>query len=860
MALIDSRAVRDGGYRKRLLAAGMAVAAALSLAGEAVAKPAVDAGALRAKVSADPWGLELTDARGREVLSEAAGTGAGDVGALGFRTAAGWFRATRVVSDSASTNPYVADLETTDPKGRTITVILDKSQGGVISLSAEVKGPDLGEVTATGISLDARGGERYLGFGERSNAVDQRGNVVENYVADGPWTPDQYGIGEGLLPDWGFRPREDATYFPIPWLLSTDGYGVLVDNPETSYFRLDQGGAWSTEVVTAPPGEGVPASSPPPTRLRLRVFAGPDPADVLRRFTVATGRQPRAAAPWMFGPWLQPTGDLSAQLGQLDTVRAADAPLSVGQTSLHYLPCGAQVGHREEERVRVNEFHARGLATTTYFNPMICIDYNPPYDQAAARNGLVLDPAGNPYVYQYFTSRFFEISQFDFTQPGGREVFESIMAEAIADGHDAWMEDFGEYTPLDSHSVRGEPGTELHNDYPRQFHCAVYEAIQSAPRPLTRFQRSGWTGVAPCAQIVWGGDPSTVWGFDGLQSSVRQALTMGLSGISTWGSDIGGFFAIGSDALTPELLTRWVQFGAVSGVMRNQAEGIAIPEKERPQPFDADQIANWRRYTKLRTQLYPYIAAAEAAYRDTGIPIMRHLALGWPDDPNAFSREDEFMFGPDLLAAPVLEPGATERELYLPPGRWIEFWRAIAYDERSGDLALGKARPVRGKRARTVGAPLEELPLMVRAGALLPLLPADVDTLADRYAGGAPTSRGVGGGLTSLRDRKHRLQVIAFPRGRSAARVYGKERLLSREGRRRWTLKIRARARRKYEIEASLAALRRPFRPRCVELNGRRLPGKRWGYSKAKRLLRLNVRAKRARVDVLARCEARETR
>jgi hypothetical protein len=293
--------------------------------------------------------------------------------------------------------------------------------------------------------------------------------------------------------------------------------------------------------------------------------------------------------------------------------------------------------------------------------------------------------------------------------------------------------------------------------------------------------------------------------------------------------------------------------------MRTQADGIAIPEKPRPQVWDADQIANWRRYTKLRTQLYPYIAAADAAYRRTGIPIMRHLALRWPDDPNAAAREDEFLFGPDLLAAPVLEPEATERELYLPPGRWIEFWRAIAYEEETGDLALGSAPLLRGKQTRTVGAPPDELPLMIRAGALLPLLPADVDTLANRYDMGEPITRG-GGRLTSLRDRKHRLELLAFPRGRSAARVHGKERLLSRERRGKWRLKIRGEVRRKYAIEASLGTLRRPFHPRCVNVNGRRLRGKRWAYAKGKRLLRLNVRAKRTRLDVLARCDARGTR
>jgi Glycosyl hydrolases family 31 len=237
------------------------------------------------------------------------------------------------------------------------------------------------------------------------------------------------------------------------------------------------------------------------------------------------------------------------------------------------------------------------------------------------------------------------------------------------------------------------------------------------------------------------------------------------------------------------------------------------------------------------------------------MPLMRHLALRWPGDPDAVAREDEFMFGPDLLAAPVLEPGATERELYLPRGRWVEFWDAISYKEKSGDLALRQARLVRGKRTRTVDAPLDELPLMVRAGALLPLLPADVDTLANRYAG-ADTSRGVAGGLTSLRDRKNHLELIAFPRGRSASRFLGQERLLSRELRGKWRLKIKGKLRRHYTIEASLATLRRPFEPRCVTATGEPLSRKRWSYSTRRRLLRLDVRAKRANIAIRARCSS----
>src|SRR3712207_2071707 len=234
---------------------------------------------------------------------------------------------------------------------------------------------------------------------------------------------------------------------------------------------------------------------------------------------------------------------------------------------------------------------------------------------------------------------------------------------------------------------------------------------------------------------------------------------MGTSGISTWGSDIGGYFALGTNRLTPELLVRWIQFGAVSTVMRTKAGGVAVPQKERPQIWEPEILPHWKRWASLHTRLQPYLAAATERYRETGMPVMAHLALTEPDDAQAAAREDEFLFGPDLLAAPVLRPGATERRLYLPRGRWIDLWRSAEYDERRGGILLHRPRVLTGARDVTLPAPIEELPLLARAGAVLPLLAPDVDTLAD-YGEGAE-------GVVRLADRRDVLHLLAFPRGRS---------------------------------------------------------------------------------------------
>ena len=824
-------------------AAVVAALACAALAATAHAVPVVSSGPLTARVQADPWRLELTDRRGETVLAEHPGTGSGPSGTLGFRSASGWQHATRVLSSSSAGRRFRAQLATTDPT-HTIAVELRRAGPGVIALDARLEGPTAG-VQALGIGFEATAGERYLGFGERSNAVDQTGGTVENYVADGPYQAAEYPFLAAFVPPWGLRDgRGDATYFPIPWLLSSDGYGVLVDNPETSTFRLRSAdsNAWSVEVVKAPDGELGADLAPPISRLRLRFFAGPQPAGALRRFSAAVGRQPRAAAPWVYGPWYQ-AGNADQELAAL---RRADAPVSVLQTYTHYLPCGAQ--QSAAERARVAGAHAAGTAITTYFNPMVCTNYSAAYDPARDAGALTENPLGLPYVYRYGADvdDLFFVSQYDFFEPAGRAAYAERLGEAIADGYDGWMEDFGEYTPLDSVSAGSVDGARAHNEYARRYHCAAWAAVRDERRPIVRFQRSGWTGAARCAQVVWGGDPTTGWGFDGLRSALTQSLSAGMSGIGIWGSDIGGFFALGANELSPELLKRWVQFGAVSAVMRTQRNGVALPPRDRPQVADPDQISNWRRYAKLHTQLYPYLVAAQEDYRRRGLPLMRHLMLRYPADPQAAAADDQFLLGPDLLAAPVVTPGAVERSVYLPRGRWVDLWRSAEYVEGSGGLRLGDAAVRRGSRQVTLPAPLEELPLLVRAGAVLPLLPPDVDTLAPF---GGRTDR-----VTRLADRRDRLHLLAFPRGVAASDFGRSGELTSRARSNAWRLAIRAPKRTRFNLQAALSTLRKPLRPCRVAIGGRALARSRWSYDRRTEVLTARFAAREATLAVSSRC------
>jgi alpha-glucosidase (family GH31 glycosyl hydrolase) len=295
-----------------------------------------------------------------------------------------------------------------------------------------------------------------------------------------------------------------------------------------------------------------------------------------------------------------------------------------------------------------------------------------------------------------------------------------VAERIVAAGYDGWMEDFGEYTPLDVVASDGSTGVAAHNRYPTDYHRAaatVAEAFeQRYRRRLARFVRSGWTGTASVAPVVWGGDPTTSWGFDGLASTVIEGLSMGASGVAMWGSDTGGFMST-LDRLTPELLRRWIQFSAFCPVMRTKAGGMEIPAYDRPQIWDPEVLPSWRRWARWHTRLNDYLMAAHDTYRATGRPIMCALELVHPDIGPVC---DQYLLGEHLLVAPILAPGCTARRIVLPEGRWTDL--------------LDPTRSFTGPAEIEVEVGPDDIPVFVRAGAVLALLPEDVDSLSPYVA------------------------------------------------------------------------------------------------------------------------------
>jgi alpha-D-xyloside xylohydrolase len=280
----------------------------------------------------------------------------------------------------------------------------------------------------------------------------------------------------------------------------------------------------------------------------------------------------------------------------------------------------------------------------------------------------------------------------DFTNPEAVLWYKDLHRPLLRMGVDAFKTDFGEDIPADAVFANGQTGATMHNLYPLLYNRAVFEVTQEEKGYGVVWARSGFAG-SQLYPLVWSGDPAA--DFQSLASTVRGGLSAGLSGLPFWSSDIGGY----RGAPPAELYVRWAQFGFFCSHSRMHGDS-----PREPWVFGEEAAAIVRRYALLRYELFPYIYSAAFEAGLEGLPIIRALPLVFPDDPNVFDKDFEYMFGPWFLVAPVVEPGG-KREVYLPEGVWFDYW--------TGETLVGP-------RNLSLLVPLDVLPLYVRGGAIIP--------------------------------------------------------------------------------------------------------------------------------------------
>jgi alpha-glucosidase len=308
-----------------------------------------------------------------------------------------------------------------------------------------------------------------------------------------------------------------------------------------------------------------------------------------------------------------------------------------------------------------------------------------------------------------------EISDFsaalvDLTNPEARAWMKEIIKDnLISGGVSGWMADFGEGLPYDAVLHSGESAASYHNRYPEEWAELNREAIREAGREddAVFFNRSGYTKSPKYSTLFWLGDQLVSWDeHDGIKSAVTSMLTSGLSGYSLQHSDIGGYTAIDNPLLkyhrTKELLMRWTELAAFTVVFRTH-EGNR-PEDNHQFYSDGESLRHFDRFAKVYEAWKPYRAELVREAAETGLPVVRHPFIHYPDDPEVRGLEYQFMVGPDVMVAPVLDPGVKESDVYLPRGRWVHLWSGKQYGSRREGVHA------------TVPAPIGEPPVFYREG------------------------------------------------------------------------------------------------------------------------------------------------
>ena len=624
------------------------------------------------------------------------------------------------------------------------------------------------------ISFPAKRDECFVGFGERFNAVDQRGWRLENWTDEGA-----VGLGERLSPlltrlgvSWNPFPKGPTTaYKPIPWFLSSRGYGALLSTSAPIFFDVARSDKSRVSCEAAA------------RELEVVLFFGKTPAEILEKMTARTGR-PKGLPDWALAPWNDAVGGQDEVRRVARLLRDEKIPSSViwtedwqfGKWVAPGKPRGLYVIfpvvrtpdrslYPDIEKL-ARELHEGGFRFLSYYLPYLAAT-DPDYRMAKKKGYLLQNARGVAAHFPMIAAlasdpKAVTCVQVDLTNPEARRWYKEELRRGVRLGFDGWMADFGEYTPVNSVTASGESGLLHHNRFPKLWSELNRELLEEE-RPdgdFVYFSRSASLGQQSVSPVFWSGDSNTDFErWDGLPSNLRGLLSAGLSGLSIWTSDVGGYMSVSTRARDEETLARWTEFSAFLAVMRTHHgthPGRSVQFDHSPTSLD-----HFRAYARLHTALFPLRRQLVDEAARTGLPVCRALLLHYPQDEDSWKVEDQFLLGPHLLVAPVLERGAKGREVYLPPGhRWIGLWDARAHEG--------------GGRIRAE-APLGVVPIFLRTDGVLATFDTFAHTLLRREKVADPT-------LRTLDDAERSLSIFVGPEFSGEAVLYDGTRIESAAG------------------------------------------------------------------------------
>ncbi len=600
-------------------------------------------------------------------------------------------------------NPW--SVRILDADGKEMTRTLNRGDGDstftpLLPFSFVRRARDYSRSVAAVFTL--KPGEQIFGCGESFTALNKRGQKVVLY------TDDANGV------------QNETMYKPIPFFLSSNGYGMFMhtSTPVTLDIGKYYSGANSLMI-----GED---------QLDLFIFLG-NPKEILNEYTSLTGK---ASMPplWSFGFWQSRITYFSEKEGRMvaDNLRVHRIPCDVIHFDTGWFEedwrCDYQFApSRFPDALKmIADLKESGFHTCLWQLPYF-VPKNKLFPQLIENNLVVRDRSGSiPY----------EDAVLDFSNPDAVAWYQDKLAGLLKMGVGAIKVDFGEAAPLEGVYHSGRTGFYEHNLYPLRYNKAAADITYQVTGEHIIWARSAWAG-SQRYPLHWGGDAATT--DEAMAAQLRGGLSFGISGFTFWSHDMGGFVTT-----TPEsLYRRWAAFGALSSHSRSHG----TPPKEAWEYGDGF-LDYFRLVIEMRYRLMPYIYAQSKVSAELGLPMVRALFIEFPDDPGAWKVDDQYMFGSDMLVAPMMKDDRG-REVYLPPGYWIDYQSGRTY--RGGWHFIDKG-PI-------------EIIVLVRDGVMIPHIElaqstADMDWSALElkiYA----TGKGEVSGLVCIpgEEKIHRLEL-----------------------------------------------------------------------------------------------------
>ncbi len=523
-------------------------------------------------------------------------------------------------------------------------------------------------------SFDIEPDEHFYGGGEKFTNFDKRGQRLVM------WNVDTSGI------------LTEGAYKNVPFFISSKGYGIFVDS------------ITATNLDFAASCSAILSLIVPDTALDYYVIAGPDPKTIIQRYSSLVSF-PTLPPKWAFGIWLSSgwlaDGDNEEKARtRARQMRTCQIPCDVMHLDSYWQKHGCWSDLAWDPKSfpdpaeMIRQLKSQGYKISLWMDPRIGIQSERFLE--GKQNGYFLkDDKGETQIIDSWDGFHPPIANLDFTNPEAVAWFQQLIRQLLQIGVDVLKTDDGERVPNNAVASNGMTGLQIHNLYSLLYNDAVAEVIaQETGRAPLLWGRSSFSG-GQRHSAQWGGDAGS--SYQELAATLRGGLSLAMCGHAFWSHDIGGF---GGHPST-DLYIRWSQFGLFSPLSR--LHGITT---RLPWDYGEEAVRIFRDFARLRYHLIPYLYTYACLAAETGVPILRPMWLEFPDDPNTYALDLQYMFGSEILVAPIYNR-TGKRPVYLPAGTWVDYW--------SHEI-------LQGPQTHWVEVPLDRFPLFIRGNALIPTI------------------------------------------------------------------------------------------------------------------------------------------